>query len=165
MSTRSHTYHVDLEWTGNLGEGTSGHAAYSRDYVMRIKGKPDLRGTSDPAYKGDPARHNPEDLLVASLSGCHMLWYLGLCAGHGVQVTAYSDAAEGVMVPRTSDGGEGRFTEVTLRPRVVIASGSEAVALSLHQNAHDKCFVANSVNFPIRVEPTIETAADGDAGA
>ncbi|MDJ0609640.1 MAG: OsmC family protein, partial [Kiloniellales bacterium] len=112
-----------------------------------------IEGSSDPAFLGDPARHNPEDLLVAALSACHMLWYLHLCAVKGVVVTAYRDAAEGTML---EEPRKGRFTEVILRPEVTITAESDAErARQLHERAHAECFIANSVNFPVRCEPEI----------
>ncbi len=152
---REHHYEATVTWTGNLGSGTSGYKAYSRDHDIAVPGRPVLAGSSDPAFRGDPTRHNPEDLLVASLSSCHMLWYLHLCAGAGIQVTAYSDPATGTMVEETSGGG--RFTEVVLRPHVTLARGSDAArAEALHHEAHRNCFIANSVNFPVRHEARIE---------
>lgn len=152
---REHTYTIDLKWTGNLGQGTSGYRSYSRDHEITAAGKAVIAGSSDPAFRGDPARYNPEEMLVSSLSACHMLWYLHLCAEARVVVLDYLDRAEGTMV-ETADGG-GRFAEVVLRPRVVISSGSDAaVAEQLHHRAHDLCFIANSVNFPVRCEPHTE---------
>lgn len=154
MSGREHQYSTTVTWTGNQGTGTSGYKAYSRDHEIAVPGKPPILGSSDPAFRGDPARHNPEDMLVASLSACHMLWYLHLCAQNGVTVTAYSDPATGTMAEDSSGGG--RFTEVVLRPKVTLAPGSDAAkAEALHHEAHGKCFIANSVNFPVRVEAQI----------
>ncbi|MBP2293438.1 OsmC family protein [Azospirillum rugosum] len=155
MSAHDHRYSATVTWTGNQGTGTSGYKAYSRDHDIAIPGKPAIAGSSDPAFRGDATRHNPEDLLVASLSACHMLWYLHLCAVNGIAVTAYRDDASGTMTE--GDGRPGRFTEVTLRPHVTIAPGSDpAKADSLHHEAHEQCFVANSVNFPVRCAPVIE---------
>ncbi len=152
--TTSHRYAASIVWTGNSGTGTSGYRAYERAFEVRCPGKPVILGSSDAAFRGDRGAHNPEDLLVASLSACHMLWYLHLCADAGIVVTAYSDAAEGTML-EGADGG-GRFTEVVLRPRVALKPGSDAaLAHQLHEAAHGKCFIANSVNFPVRVEPRI----------
>lgn len=146
-----HTYHTDLRWTGNLGSGTSGYRAYSRNHEIRVDGKPMLLGSSDPAFRGDPTRYNPEDLLVASLSACHMLWFLHLCADAGIVVTDYSDRATGTMV-ETTDGG-GRFSEVTLCPQVTVADAAMIErAQALHIEAHRLCFIANSCNFPVRHE-------------
>ncbi|HEV8612901.1 MAG TPA: OsmC family protein [Gemmatimonadales bacterium] len=155
MSGKTHSYTSSLTWTGNLGEGTSSYKAYSRDHVFSGGGKPDLPGSSDPAFRGDARRYNPEDLLVASLSSCHMLWYLHLCAEAGISVLAYRDEAVGTMVEDAARGGY--FTRVVLHPKVTIASGGDpAKARQLHHAAHEKCFVANSVNFPVTCEPEIE---------
>jgi organic hydroperoxide reductase OsmC/OhrA len=151
---KSHYYRAAIVWTGNRGTGTSGYRAYDRGYEVRCPGKAPILGSSDPAFRGDPAVHNPEELLVASVAACHMLWYLHLCADAGVVVSAYEDAATGTMT-QAADGA-GRFTEVVLRPRITLIGGANSdLAHRLHQTAHDKCFIANSVNFPIRVEPTI----------
>jgi organic hydroperoxide reductase OsmC/OhrA len=154
-SGRRHHYEIAVEWTGNDGAGTSSYRAYRRDHIVRAPGKPDLPGSAEPVFRGDPSRYNPEELLVASVSQCHMLWYLHLCAVAGVVVEAYHDDAAGVM--QEAPDGSGVFTEVVLRPRVVIAAGSDpARAAQLHQEAHGKCFIAASVAFPVRHEPTIE---------
>jgi organic hydroperoxide reductase OsmC/OhrA len=147
----THRYTVALEWTGNTGAGTAGYTDYSRDHVLRAPGKPDLAGSSDPHFRGDAARWNPEELLVASLSACHQLWYLHLAAEAGIVVTAYRDAAEGEMALEP-DGG-GRFVAVTLRPEVTIAAGDAARAHALHAEAARLCFIARSVAFPVRHEP------------
>ncbi|HMQ46399.1 MAG TPA: OsmC family protein [Saprospiraceae bacterium] len=149
--TKTHHYQVQLEWTGNRGEGTSGYRAYDRDHILSAAGKPPIPGSSDPAFRGDRSRYNPEEMLVAALSSCHMLWFLHLCADSGVIVLEYNDQASGVM-EETPDGG-GRFREVTLKPQVVV---SEAFMLdqldALHERAHALCFIANSVNFPVHHE-------------
>ena len=149
-----HSYTVSVVWTGNLGAGTSGYTVYSRDHEIAADGRPPLLCSSDPRFRGDTSRYNPEELLVASLSSCHMLWYLHLCADAGIVVTNYHDRARGAMVE--TPGGGGRFTEVVLTPAVRI---TEAVhldeAVRLHQRAHELCFVASSVNFPVRCEPAI----------
>ena len=148
----NHHYTATVEWTGNRGSGTAAYRAYSRDHVIRIPGKPDIPGSSDPHFLGDSARHTPDEMLVAALSACHMLWYLHLCAEAGIVVTAYRDAARGVMALE-SDGG-GQFTGVTLRPEAVLAPGADAAqARALHHDAHAKCFIARSVHFPVTVEP------------
>jgi organic hydroperoxide reductase OsmC/OhrA len=146
--SKIHRYHATIAWTGNRGTGTNNYGAYGRDHEIHCPGKPVIVASSDPAFRGDPNRYNPEELLVASISSCHMLWYLHLCADAGVTVTAYEDSAEGRM--EESANGSGRFTEVVLRPTVTIAAGANAaLAERLHTNAHEKCFIANSVNFPI----------------
>ena len=154
----THRYATTVEWTGNLGRGTADYRAYSRDHVLRAGDKPEIPGSSDPAFRGDAARWNPEDMLVASLSSCHMLWYLHLCAAAGITVLAYRDEAEGTMTEE--QGGGGRFTGAVLRPAVRLAAGADASrALALHHEAHRLCFIANSVNFPVTLEPKVEVTA------
>ena len=151
---RRHSYAVTVTWTGNTGSGTTGYRDYQRSHDISTAGKPTITGSSDPAFRGDRSRWNPEELLVASLSACHQLWYLHLCADAGVAVNAYADEAVGVM--EESSDGSGQFVEVTLRPRVSIAPGCDkAEAHSLHHAAHAKCFIARSVNFPVTCEPII----------
>ncbi len=150
----AHTYKAKLIWTGNQGEGTSGYKAYTRDYDVAIEGKPVIKGSSDPNYLGDATRHNPEDLLLAALSACHMLWYLHLCAVNRIVVTAYEDHAEGVM--EMARDGSGRFTEITLRPRVTVAAGSDVgKAEGLHERAGELCNIARSVNFGVGHEADV----------
>lgn len=145
---REHRYTVVVEWTGNRGPGTSSYRSYGREHEVRVPGKRTIAGSSDPAFRGDGGRWNPEELLVVSLSQCHMLWYLHLAADAGIAVLAYRDAPEGVMV-ETADGG-GKFSSVVLKPQVVVAAGADHErALALHHAAHKKCFIANSVNFPV----------------
>ena len=149
-----HSYEIRTTWTGNRGVGTADYRAYDRAHEIVAPGKPPLAGSSDPSFRGDASRWNPEELLVASLSACHMLWYLHLCADAGILVTAYQDDARGAM-QTTSDGG-GRFTEVVLRPRVTLARGDTARAAALHDDSHRLCFIASSVSFPVRHEPRFE---------
>lgn len=158
MADGEHEYAARVVWEGNTGEGTARYAGYGREYRVMVDGKPDLAGSADPAFRGDAARHNPEDLFVASISACHMLFYLSLCARRGVRVLAYEDHAHGVM--RADAGGGGRFHEVVLRPRVTIDDPAHAaLASQLHDAAHALCFIANSCSFPIRHEPVIQAAA------
>lgn len=157
-----HTYETRVEWTGNLGTGTASYTGYDRDHMIRVDGKPGLAGSSDPMFRGNPHRHNPEDLFIAALSACHMLMYLALCARNGICVLAYEDVARGTMVLR-ADGG-GAFTEVTLAPVVTIAAGGdEARALQLHEQAHALCFIANSCSAPVRHQPTVRIAGAVEA--
>lgn len=158
---RSHYYSVDLEWTGNTGQGTRSIAGYARDHSISAPDKPAIQGSSDPSFRGDPTRWNPEELLVASLAACHKLWYLGLCAGAGVVVERYADRPQGVMIEE-ADGG-GQFSSVTLHPQVVVAPGSDIQsAIALHDRAHALCFIARSVNFPVRVQATVTASLDGN---
>jgi organic hydroperoxide reductase OsmC/OhrA len=154
MPKRQHTYRVTVEWTGNRGLGTPDYTAYGRDHVISAGTKPPIAGSSDPAFRGDPARWNPEDLLLASIAACHKLWYLGLCAKAGISVLSYRDEAEATMLE--DPNGAGRFTKAILRPRITIEAGGDLVeAARLHHDAHEYCFIANSVNFPVTCEPTI----------
>jgi organic hydroperoxide reductase OsmC/OhrA len=150
----AHSFGVSVKWTGNTGEGTSRYTSYQRSHEISAEGKPSIPGSSDPAFRGDPTRYNPEELLVASLSACHMLWFLHLCADAGIVVTSYTDDAEGTM--RLREDGGGHFELVVLRPAVTIRGGGDAdLAQSLHARAHHLCFIANSVNFEVRAEPTV----------
>ena len=149
MAAKTHIYQTQLVWTGNTGTGTSGYRTYERAHETSVPGKPVIPGSSDPAFRGDAARYNPEELLVASLAACHMLWYLHLCADNGIVVTAYQDQPSGQMV-ETADGG-GHFTEVVLHPAVTVQAGADlALAEALHERAHALCFIAQSMNFPVR---------------
>jgi len=156
---KTHDYRVETKWTGNLGTGTSDYRAYKRDHEISISGKTDvIHGSSDAAFRGDPSRYTPEELLVASLSTCHMLWVLHLCADAGIVITGYSDAATGAMVE--NDDGAGQFTEVVLHPRVTIADAARVEeATEIHNKAHEMCFIARSVNFPVRAEPIVNHAS------
>ncbi len=146
-----------MTWTGNSGSGTSAYGAFERSVEVSADGKPAIPGSADPAFRGDRGRWNPEELLVASLSQCHLLWYLVLCAKEGIVVTGYVDRPTGTLV-ETPDGS-GHFEEVTLRPVVTVADGERIDrATALHARAHDMCFVANSVNFEVRTEPTVSIA-------
>ncbi|HUZ79979.1 MAG TPA: OsmC family protein [Thermoplasmata archaeon] len=156
----THYYRASVRWTGNRGTGTSAYRAYDRDHLIAFEGKPELPGSSDPIFRGDRSRYNPEELLVASLSACHMLWYLHLCAESDIVVETYSDEANGTM--ETAPDGSGRFVLVTLHPAVTIRSGSPDRARELHTRADEMCFIANSVNFPVRCEPTVRPLSQGD---
>lgn len=157
-SHMQHLYPIRMAWTGNTGTGTADYRGYQRTHEYSVPGKPVIPGSSDPAFRGDATRYNPEELLVMSLSSCHMLWYLHLCAEAKVVVVGYDDQAVGTMV-ETADTG-GHFTEVVLKPTVTLEPGSDvALAQSLHQRAHQLCFVANSVNFPVRCEPRTKAPA------
>lgn len=154
---KEHRYEVQVDWTGNDGEGTKTYRGYRRDHTIHGAGKPEIPGSSDPSFRGDASHYNPEELLVASLSSCHMLWYLHLCAVNQVTVLDYRDAAFGTMVER--EDGSGEFTKVVLHPCVTIAAGCDRTkALALHHEAHRFCFIANSVKFPIEVEAEIVVA-------
>lgn len=161
MSMR-HAYAVEVEWTGAGADGTRTVRSYTRDHVIRIEGLPDILGSSDPTFRGDRTRHNPEQLLLAALVQCHMLSYLHQAAMRGIVVTAYRDAGSGTMV---TEGSGGRFVEAVLRPIVTIADASRATdALDAHEQANRDCFIASSVAFPVLHEPTIVVAGEVVAG-
>ncbi len=159
MAQLLHSYSVDLAWTGAGDQGTSTYTSYGRNHELTSGDKLPLPGTSDPAFRGDPARWSPEDLMVGALAQCHMLWFLHLAAKAGVVVVGYSDAAQGTM--RIESAGHGQFTEVVLRPRVVLRNHvlaygraiDDGVLEDLHHRAHEHCFIARSVNFTVRHEP------------
>ncbi|MCQ4043747.1 OsmC family protein [Streptantibioticus rubrisoli] len=156
----THSYQVTVEWTGNLGSGTGSYRSYSRDHEILADGKTPIAASSDPAFRGDRKRWNPEELLVASVAQCHMLWYLHLCATDGVVVVDYEDRAHGVMTMDESGGG-GQITEVVLSPEVTVTDPSMVEkALALHGDVHSVCFIARSVNFPIRHSPVIRVQRD-----
>jgi organic hydroperoxide reductase OsmC/OhrA len=151
-----HHFGAKLTWTGAAKGSTSSYESYSRDHAIEVAGKPPLQGSADAVFRGDPSRHNPEDLLVASLSACHMLTYLAEAARAGVHVVAYSDDARGTM---KLQNGKMRFTEVSLRPQVVIGVGGDLpLAKRLHVLAHEHCFIANSVNFPVACDARVSVA-------
>lgn len=152
-----HRYETHMVWTGNTGDGTATYRSYKRNFTLSAPGKPELLGSSDRAFRGDADRYNPEDMLVAALSSCHMLSYLHLCAVNNIVVTAYEDNATGTMEERPD--GSGTFTEVHLNPKVTITATSDAdKAKELHHKAHELCFIANSVNFPVENSPAIVKA-------
>jgi len=146
---KEHSYAIDVSWIGNMGTGTSSYTAYKRDHQLVSPGKAPIPGSSGPSFRGDPSRYNPEELLVAALSACHMLWYLHLCADSGIVVTDYQDHATGKMV-ESEDGG-GYFAQVVLNPDVVVKPGADPDRCKeLHEMAHRLCFIANSVKFLVR---------------
>ena len=151
-----HNYKLTVKWTGNKGTGTSGYSAFERNHSILVDHKVEIAGSSDPAFRGDKTKHNPEELLLASVSSCHMLWYLHLCAIAGVIVTGYIDNATGIMI-ETPDGG-GKFTAITLYPTVTVTARSMTEkANELHKKANELCFIANSLNFPVFHKPSCIT--------
>lgn len=151
-----HQYQSKILWTGNNGKGTTSYTSYERSYDIIINGKKKLKGSADPAFRGDSGLHNPEDLFLASISSCHMLWYLHLCSTHKITVVAYEDNATAAM--EESAEGKGQFTEAILNPVVRIAEKEKIeLARALHQKANEHCFIANSCNFPIKHKATILT--------
>ncbi|KTR98894.1 MULTISPECIES: OsmC family protein [Pantoea] len=150
MAARQHHYQIYLRWSGNRGDGTASYTAYDRDSELQAPGKPPILLSADPAFRGDKTRWNPEELLLASAAACHKLWYLHLCADAGIVVEEYEDAAEGNMV----EGARGRFTAITLKPRIKLRDPADADrARALHHQAHEACFIANSLNFPVNCDP------------
>ena len=154
---KEHHYTATVTWTGNKGEGTANYKAFARDHIIQVEGKPPIPGSSDPSFRGAPDRYNPEDLLVSSLSACHMLWYLHCCAVNKVVVTDYRDEPEGTMVENAD--GSGHFTGIDLRPRITLAEASMLHrAEELHEAANKFCYLAASVNFPVTHHPVFVIA-------
>lgn len=152
-----HRYKATIRWTGNNGQGTDNYRNYERSHQIIIEDKVPISGSSDPAFRGDRTKHNPEDLFVSALSSCHMLWYLHLCSEAGVIVTEYEDHATGLMEENAD--GSGQFSEVTLNPTVTVIEPSMVIkAKELHKTANERCFIANSVNFPVLHNPTVKIA-------
>jgi len=152
---RVHEYSVGLKWDGNRGLGTRDYLSYARRFRLTVEGKPDIVGTADPAFHGETHLHNPEELLLAAVTSCHMLTYLALCARNGITVSRYADSARGILALQAS--GEGRFEEIELQPLVAVAPGSDvAAAIQLHERAHELCFIANSCSFPIHCRADVQ---------
>jgi organic hydroperoxide reductase OsmC/OhrA len=150
--SKNHYYHLSLQWTGNKGEGTTSYTSYERSHIITDENKPEIPASSDPAFRGDSTRYNPEELLVASLSGCHMLWFLHLCAKNGIVVVDYTDKPTGIMTE--DESGRGRMTDVTLNPVVTITDPNSLNKLDdLHKKANELCYIANSVNFKVNHQP------------
>jgi len=150
--SKKHFYELTVQWTGNQGKGTAGYRAYTRDHVIIAAGKQDILASADPTYRGDETRYNPEELLLASLSSCHMLWFLHLCADKGISVTTYVDHPEGTMIETSN--GSGKFTEVILKPIATVTDIKWMDKLDeLHRRANEFCFIANSVNFQVKHHP------------
>jgi organic hydroperoxide reductase OsmC/OhrA len=154
---KEHHYHVKLSWTDENGKGTTSYTDYSRNHQVNVKGKPALQLSSDPAFRGDATKYNPEDVLVASLASCHMLWYLHLCSKSGITVVKYEDNAEGLMLQEETGGG--RFDKVILHPEITILEKDKIeLAHELHKESNQKCYIANSCNFPIKHQVKIVVA-------
>jgi organic hydroperoxide reductase OsmC/OhrA len=156
---KKHQYKSTLTWTGNTGEGTADYRSYKREFIIQVEGKPDLIGSSDPSFRGNKKCHNPEELFLASISSCHMLWYLHLCSDNGITVVEYKDRAVGVMIEEK--GGTGFFESVMLRPEIeILELDKKELAMKLHHKANEMCFIANSCNFKILHEPIITGGLD-----
>lgn len=148
-----HTYKLTAVWTGNQGDGTKNIRTYDRSHTVSIPGKPELFLTTDNPAVGDKSKLNPEDLLVSAISSCHMLSYLYVCSLEGIVITAYTDYATGTMIELASGGGS--FKEVTLNPTCYVADESMVEkAIELHHKAHEICYIANSVNFEVKCNPS-----------
>ncbi len=155
--SKQHHYKLAVKWTGNKGTGTSNYTAYERSHSIEVDNKIEILGSVDPAFRGDKTKHNPEELLVAAVSSCHMLWYLHLCAEAGVIVIGYIDNATGIMIE--TENGSGKFTAITLHPIVTISNGAMTEkATALHHKANELCYIANSLNFPVYHQPTCKVA-------
>ena len=147
---KTHHYNIQLNWTGNEGQGTTNYQAYKRSHTIAATNKyGEILGSSDPSFKGDTTKYNPEELFLSSIASCHMLWYLHLCSVNNIIVTAYEDNPKGTMTEIKN--GSGAFTEVTLFPKVTITDKSNIeLAKQLHEEANNMCFIANSCNFKIK---------------
>ena len=155
----SHRFEARVRWTGNAGTGTSAYTAYRRTHEIESPGKPAIAGSADPAFRGDADRWNPEDMLVASIASCHMLWFLHLASVAGVVVETYEDRATAEM--QINPDGSGEFTSATLRPHVTLSAGDPGLLPDLHRQAHAKCFIARSLNFEVACEPVLAAAGTG----
>ena len=155
---KKHEYQTKITWTGNQGEGTKKYNSYTRDYSIKILNKAVIKGSSDPAFLGDANKHNPEDLLVSSISSCHMLWFLHLASTKGIVVVNYTDNATGVMIEK--EDGSGYFESVTLNPVVTITVASRIKETNeLHQLANQYCFISNSLNFKVKHQPICQVVS------
>ena len=148
--SKEHDFNATLRWTGNKGKGTSTYHAYTRDWTLESAGKPAISCSNDPRLGGDPALYNPEDMLIAALSSCHMLWFLHLASNAGLTVHAYDDNPVGTG--QSLPDGTGRFIRALLRPKIGLAPGSDvSIANDVHSRIHNYCFIARSVNFPVEI--------------
>ncbi|REC55529.1 OsmC family peroxiredoxin [Chryseobacterium piscium] len=156
---KQHQYKSKIKWTGNTSESTQNYRSYERSYTISVDGKAEIKGSSDPAFLGNPELHNPEDLLLASVSSCHLLWYLHFCSVNKILVLEYIDFVEGTMIE--SENGSGKFTEIILKPKILVAE-KEMIekAIELHHKANEYCFIANSLNFEVKHQPEINYKND-----
>jgi organic hydroperoxide reductase OsmC/OhrA len=152
--TSTHEFKTQTEWTGNTGEGTTTYEGYNREYTISSEGKENILGSSAAGFRGDVSKFNPEDLFIASLSSCHMLWYLHLCADNGIKVISYIDSTEATLGVFLN--GKGFFQHITLKPQVVVEDPAHIQkAIALHQKANKMCFLANSLRLPLKHVPTV----------
>lgn len=152
-----HEYTARVVWTGNRGQGTASYKGYDRTWNVETPDKPVIHCSNDPLLGGDPTLHNPEDLLIASLSACHMLWYLHLASDAGIAVQSYKD--DPLAVGETDKKGASRFLRATLRPQIIVPEGTDlATADAIHSEIHKTCFIARSVNFPVDYAARYSTA-------
>ena len=155
MAHPQHEYVSSIRWTGNRGPGNKEYRGYDRTWDIVTPGKPVINCSNDPMLGGNPALPNPEDLLLSCLSSCHMLWYLHLACTSGVVVLGYEDSSLGIG--ETEKSGAGRFVSAVLRPKILLAPGSDPqVADAIHHRIHEYCFIARSVNFPVTYAATYE---------
>jgi organic hydroperoxide reductase OsmC/OhrA len=148
--SKQHIFKLNVTWTGNNGVGTAAYDAYRRDFTISASNKADILCSADPVFRGDGTKYNPEDMLIAALSSCHMLWYFHLCADAGIVVETYEDTAEGELV--VGEGGKGQFSWVKLHPKITLQDASRMEeAKKMHEKAHEYCFIARSVNFPVEI--------------
>ena len=147
-----HKFETQVQWTGNLGAGTKTYTSYSRDHAIFGKDKKEVIGaSSDPIFRGDKSKYNPEELFLASIASCHMLWYLHLCADQGITVTNYKDSPIAELL--LSEDGSGKIENIILQPQILIKEKSLIdLATKLHQDAHHFCFIASSVNSSIKIQ-------------
>jgi organic hydroperoxide reductase OsmC/OhrA len=146
-------FEARIRWTGDRGEGTKTYRGYDRTWRIETPGQVPIECSNDPAIGGDPNKPNPEELLLASLAGCHMLWYLHLASRAGIVVRAYSDDPLGIG--ESGKAGEGRFTRAILRPQITVERGADlAKADALHEEIDRYCFIARSINFSVEYRAT-----------
>ncbi|QEW33167.1 OsmC family peroxiredoxin [Erwinia billingiae] len=154
-----HIYSSHLSWTGNLGTGTSGYRSYARTWDISAAGKEIIHCSNDPLLGGDPGKMNPEDLLISSLSACHMLWYLHLASDAGITVLEYEDSPQ--ATGEILKSGAGRFISAILKPKITVVAGTNIdAATAIHHEIHKVCFIARSVNFPVTCEPEFILSED-----
>ena len=160
----AHAFETHLRWPADPAQALPPAPAFSRNSVLSAPGKKEVAGSAPAVFGGDAARYNPEELLLMALSECHMLTYLAVAAKRNLSILAYEDRATGTLGLGTNgikSGPLGKMSmqQVTLRPRVTVAKGTDlAEALAIHERAHANCFIANSVNFPVRHEAQIVAA-------